>query len=652
MRKHITVLSIIFVLISGAAATTLSVSDIEYESNSEFFNGELIAIELVADDSTETLQTTIPASQISESVEGETSQDVEIEITENRRSVEYGLEPATNKIDVREGTTVHAPDFNSEEEIQDWAADYCVGGTYAYKQTRYWNTKYDAWCVADTGKVGTVGEFREDSTSPRSQFEVTYQLNVEGQPSESVTLSNSDVGQGVSADLGSNAKIQYLGNYELSTSPEGTSSGALALHSNSFPGNWRVISEDRYTQYRNYINYNLEDDLVDWANGDKTESDIQDTYSSYVSSASSPHTSHELSDARTVDGSLNSGVLEYTPASHLFHPSFMVYINAGENGYLTINRPTGVPEIVSTEGGEAGEFDSGEITLTARNQGDYEGQFSARISSCSDNFDFDSDPRSANLGSGETTDFSFTVGFDSGSYEQQEIDGSCTVELSEVSTGETVSTSVDMVGVQETECTEGKKTPGVYEGEEAILECTDGFNQEVAEICDTNSEGESLTTGMENGEWTCVVEDDGDVVNPGNCQKSIVGEATASQLSNWDGTVPDPVCMLKNWFGSFTSGLSTVSTAFDVLVSSVAALIGWAVGRNYFSKVTDKVQATDNDRFRTVLGLVTAILFAVMAYGLISQWWVKLLLLVALAVAAYFLLPLIQSLGFLKIGGE
>jgi hypothetical protein len=618
--KYLALIGFLCIMVGSVSGTTMSVSDIEYDSNSQFFDGKVLAVEMIADDSTESLEADIPASEISGAVEGETSQSIEIDITENSRSVEYGLREDPGAIDITDGTTVHAEGFSSQTEVNDWAAENCVGGVYAYKQTRYIVSEYAGWCVAETSKVGTVGEFREDSTSPRSQFEVTYQLNVEGQPTESVTLSNSEVGDGVQANLGQHAKVEWLGSYDLSTSPEGTSEGAAALHSNGFTGNWRVIDEDKYTDYTNYINYNLENDLVQWANGDKSEGEVQDTYTGYVNSASSPYSTHPLGQARTVDGSLNSGVLEYTPESQLFHPSFMVYIDAGEDGYLTINRPTGVPSIVDSSGGEAGEFDSGTVTMTAENSGSYEGEFSARISSCSEGFTFDSDPRGANLGPGESTEFEFQVGFDSGSYEEKEISGSCTVELSEDSTGETVSTSVDMTGVQETECDEGKRQPGVQDGEEVILECTDGFSQEVVEVCDTNSEGQELTTGMKNGEWSCVPKDSPPVVDPDPCQENVLG----LQFTN-------PVCSISDAWDNTTGFLGQISLIVDVLVTSVAGLLAFGVSKKYipeYSGIEDR---------RVVLGVSLALtaLAALLVYQLISNVVVKILILVVAVVLGY-----------------
>lgn len=510
-RKLFTVLVALTALTAVASATVISVGDIEFESNSEFFDGEVVAIQMLADESTEEIETTVESDTISEQITGETEQDVTISITENERGVEYGISDVQNKEDVRNARAVNERGFDNSDEAIEWASNNCAFGEASIDNYILgWSTSlinYEIFCFQTTETVASVGEFREDSTSPRTTFEVTYQLDVDGEPTDTVTLSNTlveegDDWDGTSTSIGSNTRIEWLGNFDLGTSPEGTSSGALAAQSNDFSEGWRVINEDRYDEYNQHATHNVGDRLDDWRQGVRTQEQIEDEFNNLALEASSEHTNHPLSEGRIQDSGINDAVLEYSPDSDLIHPNFMMYIDAGDEASdaITVSRTGGVPNIVSTGGDEIPEIGEGRVTMKAQNAGENSGEFEARVASCTDGFDLDDTIRTHQVDAGQTTEFSFVVGFDSQSSDQ-EVDGACELELQDTTTQTTVTESVGLTGVQESQCEEGEVYPTVDSGDEVIVECSDG-SETVIERC-----GSGQVSSFVEEEWQCVDQD-------------------------------------------------------------------------------------------------------------------------------------------------
>lgn len=604
-------------MVGGAAATTVSLSDIKYESsNAEFFDGSLIAIEMTADDSTEELQIqNVPASSISSRIQGETNQDIQIEASQVDKWVEYSTSD-TNKGAINRWSAVKKQGFASKEDAKEWMYSNCDSPAYIDKYLDWTIYDYEVHCFQKGEKLAEVGDFREDSSSPRSQFKVEYELSIDGQPSTSAILSNNDVGQGKTAELGSQARIKYLGSYSLSTSPEGTSSGAMAAQSDDFTSGWRVISEDDFNTYDDFVDTEMSSLLKEYGNGVQTQQQIENKVNGIAQEAVSEHSTHPLSEARVKDSGINSAVLEYTPDQPMLHPSMIMYLDAGQqdSDAVTISKSAGVPEIQSVTGGEVNELGRGSINVVAKNAGSEEGEFNVRITSCTDGFTFDDAPRQSNIPAGSTEEFNLQVGFD-GESGTDDISGACEVELEESTTGVSATRSAELTGVQEGQCNADSPYPTVQNGNEVVAECQSG-EEVIVEQC---SAGE--VTNFKEGEWICDSQED-------------------AEGNGWFGTTFTPFEDIQNALSGGLGFIETVSLMLGVIVTFAASLFTFGVSyRSLFNKfMLDEVTkdfGVAQSLVRLVFAGIMTAMVGFLVYTVASNIWIQLFTLAGIIVAGY-----------------
>jgi len=375
----------------------------------------------------------------------------------------------------------------------------------------YFNTNYEVYCFQRNNYLGTPAYI----DNPDEIFTADAELTADGEVFQTATLSNGDAGQGVVTDLGSHAKIRWGGNLDTGAA-EPDNSRVLGLYSNSYQNGWKVVSRSDYDSYTSYMENSAHDIIKNWAEGDYStydnpgekaaefvNSQVEDSAESVDSSTS------ELANAEVDDSSFNTGSFTFDPEDLLSYPTFTVYVDAGENGYIEVTKPTGAPEIISKNGARVEEGSEGTVTATVQNVGDGEGQFSGRLSSCGNGFSIVDDQDTKNVASGDTTTYSFDVAFSSVSTESKEVQGSCTLEVSGVE--ESDSTSVGVTGVQLSECTPGHQRREQNSDDRwEIYTCQDnGLDWELSTTC--GEDEKAVAQG--NNQFAC--EEPEDPGNPG-----------------------------------------------------------------------------------------------------------------------------------------
>lgn len=628
------ILATVFLTGLGLAGVT-SADQVEYNSNSGFFDGEVFTIDFNNNFDTDKIDVFLDSSELDSEVDSEVDQDLEIFTNHQTNYARYSIGDSARRdipdLELTKFTVDENPTTNYIPEISNTCYDVNQDGASEYSSISHLTLtgyKYDIHCATQKDKIGSVGNI----DTPEAIFEVEWCVNSQDRQRECKTITNGDAGSGVVADLGSHAKVRFGGAFSTGNNAP-IPDDSLALHSNSFPNGWLIISESNYDTWDNYVSNTLWTKYSDWASGQLAKSTLENELNSKESQAYSIYTDSEISDASVEDSSFDNGQLRLE-TDNLGYPQSTVYVDAGENGYIEVSKPTGVPSVISTSEDTFGELESGKVSATVENVGEGEGSFSGRITSCGDGFNFDDTQKTSTVGPGSSHTFDFRVSFSSTNFEKKEISDSCTFEVKDTGSGATDTASISVTGVQENECTPGNYVVKVENGNEVIYQCAeDGLSLKQIEQC---KEGEKAVPSGES--YECQETDD--VPTQGECRAEILPPGMAKAIGGWDGTVLDPICLIGKQLDRLTSGVSTAFLVLDLFVAGVASLFGWFVGSQYLSRFTSMVEVTDRRSVKVGLGVITGLMFAVIAFNLFGQWWIKLLLVIAGIIIARYVYPI------------
>jgi hypothetical protein len=452
------------------------VDEVQYDSNSEFFDGETIVVNYVSGFSTERINVRLDEDQLSQQTGRNVVDAFQLDVTSRDSYVRYG----TRDIGLRRIYKIDAvkeKGFKSVDGAKNWINGNCQdlnsdgeAETTIKERLTLLGFRYDAYCVRWNGWYGRTAAL----TSGDKIFETDWELSADGKRTQTVTISNSNAGRST-YKLGDHAVITNLGQLDSGVSPPSTSN-VYVLHSNSFEDGWRVISRDRYQSWNRYIRNELNNDINSWARGELVggESTLESSANSRGESAAEPFTEAEItSDLSVEDTSFSGGTFQYDTSEVLGFPAFNVYIEAGPDGYVTVEKPVGDAEVVSTSSTEVGgEADPGYVDVQFQNVADYEGSFQGTIS-CESPFTSDAIDARDTVGAGDVSQFRFRVSFSSTSTDSREITRDCSVDITNAE-GDTVSTDVSITGVQDTECTEGNEGPKMLVASQSGLEFASG----------------------------------------------------------------------------------------------------------------------------------------------------------------------------------
>lgn len=577
-----------------SSATITSVDSITYNSNNDFFSGEVYAISVSSDQATDKIDIHLDQSELEQATDGEVNQDLTIDFTHQNTELRYSTTQSSNLRNIQTVLPYHERGFDSKQDAVDAIKANCFdlnlngegSGVYnQYYDAGSFSYKYEIYCFQADQYLGTPAYL----DNPEEIFTTNVQLQASGKTAQTATLSNGDAGQGRVTDLGQHAKIMWNGNLDTGASKP-DNSRVYALHANRYSGSWRIINQQAYDDYQTYVGGGQAfETLQDWSAGENTGWQAADWLNNRAWDAAAVDESSELAYTTVADSSWNSGAFTYDTEDLLVYPTFTVYVDAGENGYIEVSKPTGEPSIVSTSSEDIEELGTGTVSATVENTGNAEGSFSARITSCSDGFTFSDTQKTETVSPGSTVSYSFDVSFQSTDRDRQEISGSCTVEVQDTGSSVSDSTSVSVTGIQASECEAGAQSVSVNEdGLYEIYECQE--NEQGKELVKTCAEGEKAYA---QGDDTFACEEN---------KEDTGGEGGDGQTG---GEVP-------GWLGSL---LEQVHLGLSVLAGLLLGVVGykagrWVDGENQVRGSFDpfKSRSIDRvDRGRFLIGIIGAI---------------------------------------------
>lgn len=557
-RKLLILAFFVLGIMAQGSATVTSCDEFTFSSNSDAskLNGDKLSCSFTSDFTDDSIDISVPASEITDKFDGESLNDISVEVSMQENYIRYnfrdtGKDPvqyfqyAEQEVDIKctdDEATVRA-------KINDAVSDdlYEIGGSNWYSKGKLgWGGCYrEVGYIDDGQQLATVGEI---DSSPNLVWVTEWKVS-NGEETHTVNLSNSEIGEGVSNKLAPEVYATWTGSKTGGeTAP--TPTDEVILHNNEWDGNgFRVGNEDRYNEYTEAIP-GLIDNVENHMEGEYGEEAVTNNINSLASEAVEPHSNSEFTDATFEGSDIGTGFLEIRNDQIRF-PEFQIdfgvcqYLETGTpcDSFITVEKSVGVPEIQSITSQKFGELDTGYVDVTFENVGSSSGSFSTRLTGCGDNFAISDNSKRSALSAGESTTETFTISASSTSFEQSELTSSCSVEVEELNSGESVTGSVDVTAVQENECDPGEpyikvKQNDAGETYDTVQECADnGLSSEQILKCSPDERAVE-----QDGTWQC--ESQGSEVNAWTVEGG-TGEQQCVKGTYEVGSIPDNAYLNK-----------------------------------------------------------------------------------------------------------
>lgn len=615
------ILAFSFVLFASfAAADTTSADTVNYDSNSEFFSGKVLQVGYISNFATDKIDVYLGQDKIEESTGAVAGEDLRFSVSHQETYAKYGTldsglprvfkwEAVKKTVDSKDQlwswTTANCADINDGGEFSVEGYGSTDVNARAKSWTDFWTgqTKYDIWCFRKNGNYGAPA----DISSPDEIFRTEWQVQAGDKSPQTAVITNGAGGDGVVSSLGRYAKVKWQGSLSTGETPP-DQSNVLALHSNSYEDNWRVISDREYNEYQSFVQNSGPELLKEWSAGRMTESYVESQLNNKAEQAASEFSESPLAGSQVLDSSFESGAFKVDMDRSLAYPQFNLYVKAGENGYISVYKPVGKPDIVGSTGAEFGELGEGTVSVDVKNIGGAEGSFSARIDSCGQYFSGNSLQDTQRVSPGNTATFDFRVSFTSGSLTQSKFSDQCSIVVEDTGSGEEVSTSVEVTATQESECTEGDETKREIEknGEkvDAIYVCSNGLQMEQGEVCGPDEEARFIDDSVQ---WECRDKD------------STGGSSGLWTVPGLGWQVDNPTSAVeKIWNGN--AGALTWTQILLTFIGFLAgfALVGIKLGKVVDGLATEFIPVSDAI-VRLGIGLVGGVLTGMAVYQFVTD---------------------------------
>jgi len=647
----------LFLVAGMAAASVTSVDRLEYTSEgSDFWDGPVFIISMTSNYDTNEFNLQLDNDRDLSTLVDPTSSvqnDITVEVENQKTEAVYTLRD-TGKKDIHKVepyTFWVYPDgipsldedeiadlIESNDKIDDCidiSGDGVVGSLDYVGKDGFngWDYGYKVYCLQKGEPLGNVGEISSD---PNDVFSTNWVVKNDEGVIDQAVISNGDMGNSVTQQLGQNVKIQFEGSASTGrNSPVPTDELVLQKPENT---GYKIIQRDNYRDYRN--SFDVLSRIKEWAKGQGVSGEeIASNINAQATDAATQHSSSEFLPGSDTDNDGNTEVndISFTGSGFengelrleiddLVFPRYQIAARAcrkasGEtcNAMVQIEKSVGEPSIVGTAGDEFTELQQGEITLTYENVGDSEGSFEATVLECKDPLTFAGISQRASLEPGETHTDSFVISGDSSDDSQTDYSRQCTFQVKETNTGETASASVNVDFSQKSTCTPGERfrMTGTRNGEViySVYECNDqGTNSELVKQC---GEGE-IAKPQTGNEYLCVAQgDDTDTsTNPGQGCSPIT--LVSNPLGN-DLKMPNVPCQVKNAVDVAWTGVKAAAALFSVL-------LGFRAGRGLVTIL--ELNAAINARGREIpvkwiVGALFGVILGVATLAFLSNPVVK-----------------------------
>lgn len=545
MRRKILVLSLVIIgMVATVSASLGSPSEVNVNACTNFFDdcedSEKVIVMEWTDNQFDSSSVTVSADDINSELDtGQVEDSFNIRVTGSQSQAVYDIRDGGNEdlygFDARSNNYKWCryypcdqyEDAPSQEERQqiyeDWAGrngdDLDGDGTIHFG---YSEETEGSFSEVISGRVYTFGQgskyanVGDISTDPREEMATTFEVG-----GIEKTLSNSDIGQGQTANFANQVKINFRGGLESGYNFPIMDDSLVVYNEQRFNG-FRVVEKDAIqSEYPSYIaDVDSQDTIQRWQDGYKTEEGIERGVNNKLGEVTREYSQSELFDHNyNIEGdSISRGSITVEGDQQYSYPSFQVWIKGDE---LRYNIPSAEPEIQDISvPDEIREGEPGTVSVRVGNKDSAtgSGDFSVRVTDSSEGFTWNGISKQVdNIDPGEsdTVDLSISYAEDT---DQKRNEGSITVEVQNLrDTSDTLTEQVSLTGVQSNNCEPGEYSVIYNEDEtKTIQQCgSDGQTKEDVATCGA----EERVKTLEDGTKTCVedtddIEDDPEDDNP------------------------------------------------------------------------------------------------------------------------------------------
>lgn len=654
-------------LLPTVSATVTSADIVEYQSEgSQFFDGPVILLSTTSNYDTNKFHFQLDNRDLQErlGVDGEVRDQITVEVTNQKTEAVYTLrdtgqtpvykfEPLSGRIDIDDWN-----DYTEDEKRQiietsrfqdqcyDISRDGEFGGDgidYVYKTVfeGWTDKKLEVYCVKSGVPLGNVGEI---ASNPRDVFSTEWVARNGNGVIERATISNGDMGSSVTKQLGPNVKVMFSGAASTGRNSP-TPTDEMVLHNND--DGFKIIERGEYRDYVNTIDVSQK--LVYWAKGQIPKENVVGDLNTKAVEAADQHDSSEfVPESGTSDSEVNVTGRDDRGSSlgngeirlqigKLLYPEYTVAARAcrhqpGDtcNAFVRIEKTVGVPEIISSSGTEFSELQPGEASVTYENVGETAGRFEARVAQCGGSFSWSGIAEVSRVDAGDTRTEYLPISFSTTDTSQSTFSNQCTLQVKELTTGETVSTTVNVEASQENDCTPDKK----FRDWEVVTE--DGENLKKYTVYKCNSTGTDATEvktcdpgdvaePQTDGSYQCVnngggdteicgnnVDDDGDGKTDENCSNGCSPIVLVSNPVGKGLTIPNIPCQFNKAVSGAWGAVKTAAAIFAFLIG-----YGLRVPAMRLAKISNPVVQVADHKFKMswIVGIVFGL---ILSYGTLT----------------------------------
>lgn len=608
-------------VLSPVSAAIDSTSEINYDSNDPFFSGNVFTLGFTGDGSTDKVNVFVENADLETQLpEGNTlTQSIEIDAENTETQAKYGFRDiGLRSIYNYEAVTLQLD--KTSVEVDDWQ-EYIrnhpdvnricdIDSYYATNIFDGLNPNTKVFCLTQGEQIANVAEIGSD---PDALFQTDWSIS-NGDTTYTRTISNGQTGDGTTTRIGNDVIIDWKGSI-------GTGENApiptdeLIAYSNT--EGYRVIERRNYDNFIDQRN-NMQNLIQNWGEGATSRFTVENQINTASSTAYQPHSNTEFNDVEYSGTGFENGAL-ILEISSLRYPQFSIHINACDtancNAFLQVQKSVGEPRITEASGGRVPELGGGTVNTEIENVGEAEGQFAVRLSQCSNGFSFSGVTKEFNLQDNERRSANLPVSFDSSSFTQKEVSGSCTVEVTETTSQDTDTETVSLTGVQQNECSPGEQFVETDNGRDIIKECTgNGLNTRIIETCATDE-----FARLDGTTYECVSDENPPTL--GECDIVLFGETT----------VTNPFCAIGNAWDDAVGFFGQITVVLDALVTLITGIVAYA----YSKTGLRDLGVSENEMVVKGLSYVLAGMASLLVYNIFSSIWVKLLILVGFVTYLY-----------------
>lgn len=454
-------------------------------------------------------------------------QDFKVTMTSGNEFATYDFVPRGDvrpvvKLDLISTYVVNNGINNPQKIIDDYIANNCYdidgNGAPDARTVNSFGVLYGASCYHDNGQLAQMSGVG----APREIFNTEWTFQAGDKAPIKMTITNANGNtcnvqgltncvQGTTVRLPDPNPViivKWQGNLQTGATYDQAGGNVLGAQSNAF-GGWRVTDYSRFFAWQNDLRSTGITKLSTWSsctlNCDSVKNDILNGFNNEAQEAVLPTTIPQFKDYQITKNDLTNGQFKIDKGEGVTIPSFQVLVDAS---YLELSIPTGKPQILDvTNNLKVGENSLAKLSIQGKNIGSQKGDFVFSVS-CSNEFTVNTLKQQKTLDINAVSQVDFDISFAATDTVSQH-SGTCTATMQESTTGETVSKTVTVTGIQASECTPDKEVIRIEGGVQVVYRCnSDGLTFTKIKACASDE----TAVIQSNGHFDCIKNHGPDIV--------------------------------------------------------------------------------------------------------------------------------------------